>query len=67
MNVPAVAVLSVVKLNTATAALLNDVLYIKQPLAVNVTFWNDKSAKFVKAFVEERDVPEFTNDFPPVV
>jgi hypothetical protein len=38
VNVPEVAVLSVVKFNTATAALLNDVLYINAPLAVNVTF-----------------------------
>jgi hypothetical protein len=38
VNVPAVAVLSDPKFNTATAELENEVLYIKQPLAVRVTF-----------------------------
>jgi hypothetical protein len=38
VNVPEVAVLSAPKFNTATAELENEVLYIKQPLAVKVTF-----------------------------
>ena len=67
MNVPEVAVLSAPKFNTATAELENEVLYIKQPLAVRVTLVKDKSAKSVKATVDTRDVPEFTNAFPPVV
>jgi hypothetical protein len=67
VNVPEVAVLSAPKFNTATAELENEVLYIKQPLAVNVTLVKDKSAKSVKATVDTRDVPEFTNAFPVVV
>ena len=67
MNVPAVAVLSAPKFNTATAELENEVLYIKQPLAVSVTLVKDKLAKLVKAFVETTDVPEFTKAFPVVV
>jgi hypothetical protein len=67
VNVPEVAVLSVVKSNTATAELLNDVLYINAPLAVNVTFTKDKSAKSVKATVDTTDVPEFTKGNPVVV
>jgi hypothetical protein len=67
VNVPEVAVLSAPKFNTATAELENEVLYIKQPLAVKVTLVKDKSEKSVKATVDTTDVPEFTNANPPVV
>jgi hypothetical protein len=66
VKVPADAVLSPPKSNTATAGSPEAVsLYIKAPLAVIVTPVKDKSAKSVIAVFVAKDVPVFTSALPP--
>ena len=60
VKVPDVAVLSAPKFKTHTAGSPEAVsLYIKAPLAVNVTPVNERSAKSTNAVSDDNDVPAF--------